>query len=250
MGSSGPSTIGPEISYSLDTNSLNFCRFSLCPIPSQQADTAAGSSNGKGKGKSKEALIAVPGILDSEIADIYHLPSMKRLHTSINYKPKGKNLPYQDETSGKPAEGRTGLIMALHLGFDDEQLKLVMGFEDGREEVWQLQGRRGAGTTMAGDLWTQPSEGRMEETKAWSKIWDAKGHNEASKRARFCFWSDCIAHHRQSWQWPWRMTCPAHSPYRQITMWCGMIYARTPYQVAVEVARRNTPARDRSVMPL
>ena len=117
-----------------------------------------------------EALLAVPGLIDSELVDIYALPSLRRLHASINYVQKRKPV-YSD--SIMPPEGRSGLVMSLHLAFTEQGiLTLVAGFEDGRLEVWQC--RRSPG-------WESHWDARMSDGPAlWEKAWDAKGHNEAS----------------------------------------------------------------------
>jgi hypothetical protein len=127
-----PSTRSPGIWKSLPSNSLNFCKFALLPLPPR---TRKDRKNGKDGGAEKEALLAVPNLVDSELADIYHLPSMRRLHAGVNVpkqdaagsegvkgKGKGKAKAVDgagdgDEDEVHPEGTRSGLIMSLHLGF-------------------------------------------------------------------------------------------------------------------------------------
>ena len=160
----------------MTTNSLNFCRFSVCPLARQSEDGR------------KEALLAVPNLVDSELVDIYLLPSRRRLHASINYTPKPKG-PI-DEMSIKPDAGRTGLVMGIHLAFDSSgRLNCVMGFEDGRTEVWRC-GSAPVGPTQATgtspselpEEWRRTWDARMSSgPRLWEKVYEAKGHNEAGE---------------------------------------------------------------------
>ncbi len=140
----------PKVEKSLDVNALNFCRFSLAEVP------------GKGKGKERKALLAVPNLVNSELADIHHLPSMKRLHSSINGS-------FTQEIKSK----RSGLIMSLHVAFLDGRLAIVMGFEDGRVEMWTC--------STAEEGWSKAWDGRMSEKRRWKRVWEGKGHNEAGQ---------------------------------------------------------------------
>lgn len=181
----GPSRPPPPIDESLVTNSLNFCRFSLCDV----SPTIKGNRRA-GKDANAEALMAVPNLVDSELVDIYLLPSRQRLHASLNFVKKPKTAVGD---SVVPAEGRTGLIMSLHLAFDGERrLSCVMAFEDGRVEVWRC-GRSpiddvaptSPGTSSgntAQEPWRTKWDGRMSTGPAlWNKAYEAKGHNEASE---------------------------------------------------------------------
>ncbi|CAD6563594.1 MAG: ASTRA complex subunit [Tremellales sp. Tagirdzhanova-0007] len=129
----------------------------------------------KGKSRMKEAFLALPNLVNSELADIYHLPSMKRIHSSINALPVSTNLPVQltatDPMSVKPKGDRSGLIMSLHLSIQASKVALVMGFEDGRVEVW---------TCLLSDHdWDETWDGRFSDERMWQKVWGGKGHNEA-----------------------------------------------------------------------
>jgi hypothetical protein len=168
----GPSPITkpPEIWKTLPTNSLNFCRFALLPIPA-------------GRGKEREALLAVPNLLDSELADVYHLPSMKRLHAAINTSESISS----GATISTDLEGmRSGLMMSLHLGFlattgRDElsRLGLAIGFEDGRVELWVCTS---AGSSEENESWRLFSDGRgAVGPRRWGILGRGKGHNEAGK---------------------------------------------------------------------
>ncbi len=50
----------PVLQYSMDVNALNYCRFSLMPLPPD--DSIAGSSS---KDQSNEALITLPNLVES-----------------------------------------------------------------------------------------------------------------------------------------------------------------------------------------
>ena len=150
----------PKVNKSLNINALNFCRFSLAPLPPV-----------KGKGKEEEALLAVPNLVDSELADIYHVPSMRRVYSSLNA-PRQASAPRT--LAPDPKGSRSGLIMSLHLRFLESRLALVMGFEDGRVELWMC-------STNDGD-WLGTWDGRLSEGQKWERLWEGKGHNEAGQR--------------------------------------------------------------------
>ena len=174
----GPSRPPPSIDSSLPTNALNFCRFSFCPID------ISGRLDGdhKGKGKEREALLAVPNLVDSELVDIYLLPSKRRIHASINLLPKP---PKKETGSIKQDTGRTGLVMGIHLAFDGlGQLSCVMGYEDGRIELWRCGNKDVDGdiNTESPEPWRETWDARMSSgPPLWNKVWETKGHNEASE---------------------------------------------------------------------
>lgn len=75
-GASG--SAGLKVLKSLDVNALNFCRFSLARLPgprlpqqAEQAESSSGGRRGKGKDPEREALLAVPSLLDSEVVSDY-----------------------------------------------------------------------------------------------------------------------------------------------------------------------------------
>lgn len=102
---------------------------------------------------------------------------MRRLHAAVNTsssKGKGK---------GKD-EGRTGLIMSMHLGRLPmltqkqgwEKVGLVLGFEDGRVEMWGIPLEEGS------ERWKSFSDGSAQVGKrVWERMWETKGHNEAGR---------------------------------------------------------------------
>ena len=62
--------------------------------------------------------------------------------------------------------------MSLHLACLPTRLVLVMGFEDGRVEVWDC-------STQDTD-WRRAWDGRVTEgPRVWERVWEGKGHNEA-----------------------------------------------------------------------
>ena len=61
----------PTICYSMDVNALNFCRFSLLPLPARRVDSAGDDLDAP---QSQEALIAVPNLVESSwvsLADVH-----------------------------------------------------------------------------------------------------------------------------------------------------------------------------------
>jgi hypothetical protein len=152
----------PKADRSLDVNALNFCRFSLAPL--------LGNGKGKAKEKEAEALLAVPNLIDSGLADIYHLPSMRRLHSSVNASLATSSTSRPAKVDPKGA--RSGLIMSLHLRFLDSRLALAMGLEDGRVELW---------TCALKDGWEGSWDSRLSEERRWKKVSEGKGHNEAGQ---------------------------------------------------------------------
>ncbi|KAF8656270.1 hypothetical protein AX16_002706 [Volvariella volvacea WC 439] len=90
----------PKLCYSMDVNALNFCRFSLLPVPPGEA---SGSTEVEPR-----ALIALPNLIDSDVADIWQLPSQDRIHAAVGE--QEKESPRVDGT-----RNTTGIIMAMHL---------------------------------------------------------------------------------------------------------------------------------------
>ncbi|KAL1405876.1 Astra associated protein 1 Asa1 [Vanrija albida] len=135
----------PAVVQTMPSNSLNFCQFSLAPLE------AAG-----------EALLALPNLTDSELIDIYHVPSLKRLHSAINYVPRATG----------PDAPRSGLVMSLHLHVRDAQVFLATGYEDGRVEVWSC------GVSDVERMW-DGRKGAETGEQAWKRLWEGKAHNEA-----------------------------------------------------------------------
>lgn len=132
--------------------------------------------------------MAVPNLLDSELADIYHLPSLKRLHAALNTpsakkdKGKGKEIDHSNGTQNV----RSGLIMSLHLRFlpdstsadgivMDSKLGLILGYEDGRVDIWVCDP-----DGEEKERWRIFSDGSGKVgNRAWELVWTGKGHNES-----------------------------------------------------------------------
>jgi predicted oxidoreductase (fatty acid repression mutant protein) len=75
-----PTLATPTATLSLDVNSLNYCRFALCPT---------------GPGK---ALLALPNLIESELIDVWEIPSTTRLHAAIGtVKGAAPRKPFSDE---------------------------------------------------------------------------------------------------------------------------------------------------------
>ncbi|WWC62940.1 uncharacterized protein I303_105538 [Kwoniella dejecticola CBS 10117] len=164
---------GLEVVKSLPTNALNFCRFSLLPLPRKESHEIGENGEGKGKGREREGegLLAVPSLMDSELVDIYHLSSMRRIHASINVKPK---ITPVTKDSVIPEDSRSGLVMSIHLRHipDTSTLTLSIGYEDGRVELF----------TSTLDSISELYDARMPSTSKdnpWTLRWTGKGHNEA-----------------------------------------------------------------------
>jgi hypothetical protein len=152
LGQAGPSQSKVTPKSTLDVNSLNFCRFSLSTLPDFP----------------NEAYLATPNLTSSETIDIYHLPSCKRLHSSIGY------IPTVKADAGRGG----GIIMSIHLGFHKGKAVLVVGFEDGRVEVWSCEKEE---LKMVWD-------GRVGQDVVWNKLWEGKKHNEAGLLSFSCSW--------------------------------------------------------------
>jgi len=60
---------------------------------------------------------------------------------------------------------------SLEPGVDGDHLRVAMGYEDGRVELWAL---------AEGSKWGDPSDARTGSSP-WEKVYEGKKHNEASK---------------------------------------------------------------------
>ncbi|KAI9439799.1 WD-40 repeat-containing protein [Lactarius indigo] len=142
---SSPGTLELELSYSLDVNALNFCRFSLLPIHDGQA------------------LVAVPNL-----ADIWVLPSMERIHAAIG---KGSLDAGSD---GRGVKNPTGIVMSVHLlpapgATDptpdaDRALSLISSYENGSVKLWKYR---------------NVAKERSIEGIGWECVWSFKLHVES-----------------------------------------------------------------------
>lgn len=97
----------PWLLHILEVNTMNFCSFAQTSLPANNE-------------ASKELLIAVPNTMTSETADIFHLPTSKRIHTVPN-----------------PLTFKGGMIMALSLFFHPitSNLTVTAGYESGHTTV-------------------------------------------------------------------------------------------------------------------
>ncbi|TFY68523.1 hypothetical protein EVG20_g3519 [Dentipellis fragilis] len=145
----------PELRYSMDVNALNYCRFSLLVL--------------EGPGTSeRQALIAVPNLVESSLADIWTLPARERLHAAI-----GKGALDTPASDGRSARNPTGIIMSMHLmspspSTDGENshraLRLLTSYENGSVRMWQYQ---------------NVQKERSIEGIGWACLWTAKLHVES-----------------------------------------------------------------------
>ncbi|KAL0577938.1 Astra associated protein 1 Asa1 [Marasmius crinis-equi] len=161
----GPAPIDqpdPTLKYSLDVNALNYCRFSLLPIPGAENTSTSTSSSPT----SLPALIALPNLVESSQADVWSLPSQQRLHAGI-----GNQTARSVFSDGRGGEVSTGIIMSLHLfrtATNDSgtsgHLRLLLAYENGSVALRQYK--------------NVESEVSVEG-KGWDLLWDAKLHKES-----------------------------------------------------------------------
>ncbi|KAJ7494649.1 WD-40 repeat-containing protein [Mycena galericulata] len=150
----------PALCYSLDVNALNYCRFSL--LPDAQSDAT-------------EALIALPNLVESSEADVWALPSRKRIHASV-----GTQRTQPMFSLGGREGMRTGLIMSLHLfraqpplegpSARAGDLRLICAYEDGSVALRRFIG---SGTHSGAEPETSV------EGRGWEIIWQSRLHGEA-----------------------------------------------------------------------
>ncbi|KAK7683445.1 hypothetical protein QCA50_013277 [Cerrena zonata] len=150
---SQPGLPTPSLRYSMDVNALNYCRFSLMPLPTLQNEE-------------RSALIALPNLIESSLADVWELPSQKRLHAAIGR--DGKNEMPSIDGRGT---GSTGIIMSMHL-FSSPHLdhpnrtclKLLCAYENGGIELREF---------------TRTDKGTSVEGIGWEVIWRSNLHVES-----------------------------------------------------------------------
>ncbi|KAI9568290.1 WD40-repeat-containing domain protein [Boletus coccyginus] len=146
----------PPLCYSLDVNALNFCRFSLLPSPSSDSDLTA--------------LIAVPNLVESALADIWTLPNRTRLHAAIGDKEDTSATQFSDGRSGN----KSGIIMSMHVYYSpltspstsraQRELRLLCGYEDGGVVLRRC---------------TTPEGRQTVEGKGWEVVWKSRLHVES-----------------------------------------------------------------------
>ncbi|KAH0832970.1 WD40-repeat-containing domain protein [Lanmaoa asiatica] len=151
----------PPLCYSLDVNALNFCRFSLLSIPSSDNEVTA--------------LIAVPNLVESALADVWTLPNLTRLHAAIGNPEDTSTTHFSDGRSGT----KSGIIMSLHLCYApltspstskaQRELRLLCAYEDG-------------GIALRRRI--SPEGRQTVEGEGWEVIWKNRLHVESGSSSR------------------------------------------------------------------
>ncbi|KAI1797265.1 WD-40 repeat-containing protein [Ganoderma leucocontextum] len=148
-----PGLQAPELCYSMDVNALNYCRFSLLPLP-EDART-----------EDRRALIAVPNLVESAHADVWTLPGKQRLHAAI-----GKAGQEQAAFDGRDVRNPVGIIMSMHLSTAPHphaagrtRLRLLCGYENG--SVTMREHSDGKETSIEG--------------RGWAVLWSVRLHVES-----------------------------------------------------------------------
>ncbi|KAH7884546.1 WD40-repeat-containing domain protein [Phlebopus sp. FC_14] len=147
----------PSLRYSLDVNALNYCRFSLLPMTSQ--------NNGP------LALIALPNLVESSLADIWTLPDCSRLHAAIG---DPQNISTTNFSDGRSGRKTAGIVMSIHLFHASQtspstskaqrELRLLCAYEDGGV----ILRRR-----------TSAEDKKTVEGRGWEVIWRSRLHVES-----------------------------------------------------------------------
>ncbi|KAJ4487745.1 WD40-repeat-containing domain protein [Lentinula aciculospora] len=164
----------PTLRFSMDVNALNYCRFSLLPtsiigsipenLPSANITSRVDSSS------ECTALIALPNLIQSSEADVWSIPSYKRLHAAIGHRVKASIF----SGDGRTGENATGIIMSLRLfeptsssaesSRSTPELRILIAYESGAVIL-----RR----------YANPGKLMSVEGKGWEMIWETKLHQEA-----------------------------------------------------------------------
>ncbi|KAG6820633.1 hypothetical protein H0H93_014236 [Arthromyces matolae] len=145
----------PKLTYSMDVNALNYCRFSLLPDLNDPNET--------------HALVALPNLVDSTAADIWSLPSCERVHAAVGQ--TGKISLFNSDPNER---SKTGIIMSLHVfkalsyapsssAPSSDELRLLCAYENGSVVL-----RRYARTNKTTSV----------EGVGWEVIWNVKLHKE------------------------------------------------------------------------
>ncbi|KAF8312477.1 WD40 repeat-like protein [Clavulina sp. PMI_390] len=152
VGSSSPSST-PSLLYSLDVNSLNFCRFSMTILPPQI------------KREDQEVFVAVPNLVDSGLTDVWALPSTARIHAAVGK----QQAESQAEDLGNTFQP-DGILMAIHMYWHDladkpkPQLRLLAAYEAGHVALFAR---------------TDAYLDRSVEGQTWDMLWTCKAHVES-----------------------------------------------------------------------
>ncbi|KAI0661582.1 WD-40 repeat-containing protein [Cubamyces menziesii] len=157
LGSSAalPGLQTPALCYSLDVNALNYCRFSLMPLTEES-----------GRTEERQALLAVPNLVESAYADIWTLPGRQRLHAAIGK--QGQDVPVLD---GRGVRNAVGIIMSMHLSSvphpnvpERTRLRLLCGYENGSVTMWG---------------YTRDDKEVSIEGMGWESLWTVRLHVES-----------------------------------------------------------------------
>ncbi|EUC57621.1 WD-40 repeat protein laccaria bicolor-like protein, putative [Rhizoctonia solani AG-3 Rhs1AP] len=141
-----PNLSAPTLVSSMDINTLNYCRFSLCPT---QLDPS-------------RALLALPNLIESELIDVWELPEKTRLHAAVGtIKGAPPRKPFSDE--GRDIY-KTGIVMSLHIFQTETHMRILAAYESGNVTLW------------ARSLSDKP---RSIEGNGWNIVWSVKYHLEA-----------------------------------------------------------------------
>ncbi|KIK57640.1 hypothetical protein GYMLUDRAFT_228597 [Collybiopsis luxurians FD-317 M1] len=169
----------PSIRFSMDVNALNYCRFSLLSnsiiaSSSVSENLPSASTSQVPLSQNFHALIALPNLVESSEADIWQIPSCKRLHAAIGK--RAKTLPFDGD--GRSGENATGIIMSLHI-FEQEvsssstdssstilpELRILIAYESGTVTLRRYP--------------IDCKKPVSVEGKGWEVIWETKLHQEA-----------------------------------------------------------------------
>jgi len=157
------------LSYSLDVNALNFCRFSLLPLDALLPSTTTTTTMTESR-----ALVAVPNLVESSLADVWALPSKERIHAAIG---KGRSdAPTMIGSDGRGVKNPTGIIMSMHLlpapapapggatRMGERALSLITSYENGCVKLWR---------------YCNIEKERSIEGVGWQCLWSSKLHVES-----------------------------------------------------------------------
>ncbi|KAG4027705.1 hypothetical protein MFRU_028g01270 [Monilinia fructicola] len=133
---------------------MNFCGFALCPLNTEIESQGLGEKGEKGEAiEQEESLIAVPNTLTSESIDIFHIPTLHRLH----------NIP-------SPGPNKPGMIMCLELFLHPgtKCLTVISGYEDGSVSIFSLVPH----IPSPSSAFASPSA----PSSQWNTIYQSKSH--------------------------------------------------------------------------
>ncbi|KAF9061925.1 WD-40 repeat-containing protein [Rhodocollybia butyracea] len=165
----------PTLKFSMDVNALNYCRFSLLAtstigsalLPDSLPSTSTSEAT---LSQACPALIALPNLVESSEADIWQIPSCKRLHAAIGKRNKASTF----SADGRGGENPTGIIMSLHvfettsssseLSTSSPKLRILIAYESGTVTLRQ---------------YANSEKPTSVEGKGWEVIWQVKLHQEA-----------------------------------------------------------------------